>query len=70
VSDVSFHPIKNLALIGSLDGTWSFHDLVSGQVLGQYKESAPIKLIEFHPDGLVFVIGFETGELQIFDIRD
>ena len=36
VSDISFHPIKKLALLGSLDGTWSFHDLLDGKILGQY----------------------------------
>lgn len=34
VSDVSFHPLNKYALLGSLDGTWSFHDLTAGKVLG------------------------------------
>ena len=34
ITDISFHPINKLALLGSLDGTWSFHDLHSGKVLG------------------------------------
>jgi WD40 repeat protein len=34
VTDLSFHPLNSYAVFGSFDSTWSFHDLVSGKILG------------------------------------
>lgn len=70
VTDVSFHPLTEYAVVSSTDCTWSFHNLVKGVKLGQFKEDQEITAIQMHPDGLVMAAGFKNGAVKIYDVRD
>jgi len=45
VTDVSFHPLNDYAVVSSTDGTWSFHNFTKGVKLGQFKEDQEITAI-------------------------
>jgi WD40 repeat protein len=69
VNHFSFHPNGSLIVTGSLDGSWSLHDVNAGRVLVKIKEQSPVTVIEFHPDGLVLAVGLASGAVNIYDIR-
>jgi len=54
---------------GSEDGSWSLHDVNDGKVLVKVQEDSPVKVTEFHPDGLVLAVGLSSGVINIYDIR-
>ena len=56
-------------MTGSVDGTWALHDVNAGKVLVKIQEDSPVKVTEFHPDGLVLAVGLESGAVNIYDIR-
>lgn len=69
VSNFSFHPNASLVVTGSIDGSWSLHDVNAGKVLVKIQEESPVRVIEFHPDGLVLAVGLASGAVNIYDIR-
>ncbi len=69
VNNFSFHPNGSLVVTGSIDGSWSLHDVVAGRVLVKIQEESPVRVIEFHPDGLVLAVGLASGAVNIYDIR-
>ncbi len=56
--------------IGSKDKSWSFHNLFQGVRLQTFKESEEVTSIQFHPDGMILVVGLKSGVLKFYDIRD
>jgi pre-mRNA-processing factor 19 len=51
ITSVSFHPLKEYALVGSKDSYWSFHNLFKGVCLIKQKTEAEINTCQIHPDG-------------------
>jgi pre-mRNA-processing factor 19 len=53
VTSLSFHPLKEYALIASRDAHWSFHSLFKGVCLAKIKTETEneITKADFHPDG-------------------
>lgn len=53
VTSLSFHPLKEYALITSRDSHWSFHSLFKGVCLAKIKTDTEneITKADFHPDG-------------------
>jgi len=72
LTSLSFHPLKEYALFGSLDGFWSYHSLLKAIPLTKQAlnngEGAGITSLKFHPDGLIFATGDTKGALKIWDI--
>ena len=69
ISSIAFHPLNEYAALGSLDGSWSYHNLFQGVELAKFKEESPVTQLEFHPDGLMMMVGLADGRVKVYDIR-
>lgn len=71
VKTFSIHPSNDILLSGSIDGTWTFADLETGQPyrLGADPEALAVTNVQFHPDGNFFGIGNSNGVIRFYDLR-
>jgi len=69
VVGVSLHPTGSYLASGSLDSSWAFHDIQSGNTLVQIKVDSPVSSLHFHPDGLLLGTGTEGSAIKIWDIK-
>ena len=76
VTGVSVHPMGNYAVVGSKDGTWSFHNIEKGLCLKSFhvdgakgSSKQEVHQIAFHPDGLIVGAGTGDGSVHIWDVR-
>ncbi|EME31608.1 nucleotide binding / ubiquitin-protein ligase [Galdieria sulphuraria] len=71
VTQIFLHPCLSYFGTASEDCTWAFHDLETGDCLSRTtKGPTGIASIAIHPDGLILGTGFNSGELNIWDIRE
>lgn len=57
VNTFSFHSSGELLVAGSLEGSWSLHDVKAKKLLVIQQENSPVTVTEIHPDGLVLAVG-------------
>mmetsp|Transcript_20204 Transcript_20204/g.36620 ORF Transcript_20204/g.36620 Transcript_20204/m.36620 type:complete len:503 (+) Transcript_20204:84-1592(+) len=71
VTDLSVHPLGDYVLLGSLDKSWSLHDLNLGRCIRHVKDLATgFKCMKIHPDGVILAGGTEEKTVQVWDIRN
>jgi pre-mRNA-processing factor 19 len=68
VSDLAVHPLGNIILGVSLDGSFSLFDL-EGNLFVKVKAESPLTSAAIHPDGLLLAVGTEDGRVLVWDIK-
>ena len=70
VTGLAVHPSSAYMALGSLDRTWSLHDLNTFSQLFRSPEGEdPYTSLGVHPDGMLVAVGTPGGTIQVFDIR-
>ncbi|KAI0067961.1 WD40 repeat-like protein [Artomyces pyxidatus] len=70
VTGLAVHPTSTFLVLGSLDKTYSLHDLTSfSEVYRSPQADEPFSSLALHPDGCLLAVGTGTSKIQIFDIR-
>ncbi|KAG0323883.1 Pre-mRNA-processing factor 19, partial [Podila humilis] len=74
VTGLAVHPTKDYVATASLDSTWAFHDISTGETLMTVRnddDSGAIGFTSaaFHPDGLLFSTGTANGIVKVWDVR-
>ena len=70
LTGLAVHPTSTLLALGSLDRTWSLHDLNTfSQVFRAPESEEPFTSLNVHPDGTLVALGTPGGSIQVFDIR-
>ncbi|KAF9428973.1 Pre-mRNA-processing factor 19 [Podila epigama] len=71
VTGLAIHPTKDYIATASLDSTWAFHDIATGETLLTARDdvSGGYTSAAFHPDGLLFGTGTADGSVKIWDVR-
>lgn len=64
------HPSCKLASSAGLDGKWTLFDLETADVVTSYSEKSlgALRAARYHPDGKLFGVGGDAGNLSIFDL--
>ena len=70
LTGLAVHPTSTLMVLGSLDRTWSLHDLNAFQQVFRSPEAEkPFTSLAVHPDGTLVAAGTPEGSIQVYDIR-
>jgi pre-mRNA-processing factor 19 len=70
VTGLAVHPTQTLALLSSLDGTYSVQDLNTfKQLYVSPAGDVPFTALQCHPDGSLLGIGTATSTVLIYDLR-
>ncbi|KAF9295326.1 Pre-mRNA-processing factor 19 [Mortierella antarctica] len=72
VTGLAVHPTKDYIATASLDSTWAFHDIATGETLLTARHddfSSGYTSAAFHPDGLLLGTGTSDGVVKIWDVR-
>lgn len=68
VTEAHVHPCGDFFLTSSLDKSWAFHDMHSGQLIRHVQDQAAgITSINFHPDGLIVGTGMQNAVVALWD---
>ena len=68
LTGLSFHPLQEYAIFSSLDGHWSFHNLLRGVCICKEYTGNELKTIRIHPDGGLFATGDNEGKIKLWDL--
>ncbi|KAJ8768425.1 hypothetical protein K2173_021578 [Erythroxylum novogranatense] len=77
VQAVTVHATNNYFVTASLDNTWCFYDLSSGECLAQVSDTSKSDTSKpegytsasFHPDGLILGTGTSEAVVKIWDVK-
>ncbi|TFY80184.1 hypothetical protein EWM64_g3824 [Hericium alpestre] len=70
VTGLAVHPTSTLLVLGSLDKTYSLHDLTNfSQIYRSPAADDAFSSMSVHPDGTLIAVGTPSSTIQIFDIR-
>ena len=70
ITGLAIHPISTVAILASLDNTYSLHDLSNfTQVFRSVASDEPFTSLSVHPDGTLLALGTPTSKIQIYDAR-
>jgi pre-mRNA-processing factor 19 len=70
ITGVAVHPTNTIAILSSLDHTYSVHDLSNfTQVFQSIPSDEPFTSLSIHPDGTFLALGTPTSKLHIYDAR-
>jgi len=68
VMDAQVHPCGDLFLTCSLDKSWAYHDMNSGQLIRHVQDQqAGVTCMNFHPDGMIAASGMQNGVIELWD---
>lgn len=71
VTDAHVHPCGDLFLTCSLDKSWAYHDMNSGQLIRHVQDQqAGVTCMNFHPDGLIAASGMQNGVIELWDAKE
>lgn len=73
ITGCDIHPNRNLAVLASMDKTFSFYDLSQGKTLGfSSRDENPTHFsgVKFHPDGHVMALAGKDGEVKLWNLCD
>merc|ERR1711907_136296 len=72
VTDATLHATGDYLVTSSLDASWAFHDISTGNCLVQKHDAEAKKGFTsamFHPDGLILATGTANATVRIWDIK-
>jgi pre-mRNA-processing factor 19 len=70
LTGLAVHPMSTLAILASLDKTYSLHDLSNfTQVFRSVPSDEPFTCLSIHPDGTLIALGTATSTIQVYDAR-
>lgn len=69
VTGIMFHPLDQLVLSSSLDGSWKVFNLTSHSVVNSVTTTDPITSSALHPDGLLYGVSSLSG-ISIWDLKN
>jgi len=71
ITSCAVHPIRSLYIIGSQDGSFSYHDSAQGKFLAKVSLSeSGVTSMKVQPDGMIMAIGSGDGVVTLWNITE
>eukprot|EP00397_Hematodinium_sp_SG-2012_P041553 GEMP01045797.1.p1 GENE.GEMP01045797.1~~GEMP01045797.1.p1 ORF type:complete len:497 (+),score=121.17 GEMP01045797.1:137-1627(+) len=71
VTDAQVHPCGDLFVTCSLDKSWAYHDMNSGQLIRHVEDQqSGVTCMNFHPDGLIAASGMQNSVIELWDAKE